>query len=172
MKLCDLRDNPGARRKKRLLGRGTGSGLGKTCGRGGKGQTARSGVRLKGFQGGQTPLSRRLPKRGFFNIFGKTFVEVNLWQLQGLVDAERLSVDQPVTAEALIEAGLCKRAYDGIRVLGEGEISVALNLQVTGITASARKAIEKAGGAIELTGLIARSRRSIEKAGGAVELEG
>ena len=118
MRLNELSDRPGATRARKRLGRGVGSGLGKTSGRGIKGQKARAGVAIKGFEGGQMPLHRRLPKRGFNNIFGKNFNEINLGKIQAAVDAGRLDGKKPITVEALKEAGLIRRAKDGVRLLG------------------------------------------------------
>lgn len=152
MKLNEIRDNFGARRKKTTLGRGVGSGLGKTCGRGGKGQTARSGVRLKGFQGGQTPLSRRLPKRGFVNIHAQKYSIVNLFQIEYLISTGKLDVKTVIDGQALHEAGCFRRVRDGVRVLGDGTLSHAVRLEVVGISATARQAVEKAGGHVTLLG--------------------
>src|SRR6478735_11919759 len=122
MKLHELADRTGARKTGKRIGRGIGSGKGKTGGRGGKGQTARSGVRIKGFEGGQMPLHRRLPKRGFTNIFASDFNEVNLGRLQEAFEAGKLDAGKPVTVEALVEAGVCSRARDGVKILGNGEL--------------------------------------------------
>src|SRR5437764_12529198 len=146
MKLCDLRDRPGARKVRRRLGRGIGSGKGKTAGRGGKGQTARSGVAIKGFEGGQMPLHRRLPKRGFHNIFKKTHAVVNV------SDLERFDNGATIDENALRGAGLVKGAADGIKILGDGELTKKLNVQATKFSASARKQIEAAGGTCEEIG--------------------
>jgi len=148
MKLCELKDRPGARRRKILVGRGIGSGKGKTSGRGGKGQTARSGVRLKGFQGGQTPLSRRLPKRGFTNIHALRFVEVNIGRIQEFIDAERLDPTKVIDSAALQAAGVFKHARDGVRILGNGTLNHRIEVDVAGVTASARQAIEEKNGKI------------------------
>lgn len=150
MKLNEIRDNPGARKKKRLLGRGMSSGLGKTCGRGGKGQTARSGVRLKGFQGGQMPLSRRLPKVGFTNIHRLDYVVVNLVQIQEALDQGRLDKNNPISAESLKSAGIFKHLRDGVRLLGKGELTHKINLVLSGASQTAIKAVEALGGSITL----------------------
>ncbi len=150
MRLNELRDNPGSRKRRVRVGRGIGSGMGKTGGRGGKGQTARSGVRLGGFEGGQMPLHRRLPKRGFNKRNRKVFNEVNLGRLQAAVDANAIDAAKPVDAAALLAAGLIRRKLDGVRLLGEGELKVKLALTVNHATASAKAAVEKAGGAITL----------------------
>lgn len=150
MKLNEIRDNPGARRKRTIVGRGIGSGLGKTSGRGGKGQTARSGVRLKGFQGGQMPLSRRLPKRGFHNIFRKNYAVINLDVLDYNVQNGFLSASEPITLDALKKSGLVKGSYDGFRVLGRGTLKTKLHLHSHGITKTAKEAVESLGGTITL----------------------
>ena len=150
MKLSDIADNAGSRKKRMRVGRGIGSGKGKTSGRGGKGQTARSGVRIKGFEGGQMPLHRRLPKRGFNNIFAKKFNELNLGKIQGAIDAGTLNDKKPITVEALKEAGLIRRTKDGVRLLGSGEIKGKLAFEVTGASASAITAVEKAGGTVKI----------------------
>ena len=149
MKLNEISDNPGARKNRMRVGRGIGSGKGKTAGRGGKGQTARTGVAIKGFEGGQMPLHRRLPKRGFKNIFRKDYALVNVDRLQAAVEAGRLDPKQPViNAEALIAAGVIGRARDGIKLLAKGEISTALTIEVTRASKAAVAAVEKAGGKV------------------------
>jgi large subunit ribosomal protein L15 len=150
MKLSDIADNAGSRKKRMRVGRGIGSGKGKTSGRGGKGQTARSGVRIKGFEGGQMPLHRRLPKRGFNNIFRLDFAEINLDRLQDAVDAKTLDISAVINAESLVKARIIRRAKDGIRVLGRGEIKAKLNIEVHGASKSAIEAIEKAGGTVKI----------------------
>ena len=150
MKLNDIRDNPGSSKDRMRVGRGIGSGKGKQSGRGGKGQTARSGVRIKGFEGGQMPLYRRLPKRGFTAPFSTDYNEVNLGRLQQAVEAGKLDVSKPVTIEALIEAGVCAKARDGVKVLGNGELNAKLNLEIAAASKSAVAAIEKAGGSVKL----------------------
>jgi large subunit ribosomal protein L15 len=151
MKLDQLRDNPGARKTRIRVGRGIGSGKGKTGGRGGKGQTARTGVAINGFEGGQMPLYRRLPKRGFNNIFALDFVEVNTGRLQQAIDAGRLDAAKPVDAAALRAAGLIGRPRDGIRLLGKGEIKAKISIEVAGASKSAIALVEKAGGSVKLT---------------------
>jgi large subunit ribosomal protein L15 len=151
MKLDQLRDNPGARKSPIRVGRGIGSGKGKTGGRGGKGQTARSGVAVNGFEGGQMPLYRRLPKRGFKNIFALDFVEVNTGRLQQAIDAGRLDASKTVDAVALRAAGLIGRPRDGVRLLGKGELKAKLNLEVAGASKSAIAAVEKAGGSVKVS---------------------
>ena len=150
MKLSDIADNAGSRKKRMRVGRGIGSGKGKTSGRGGKGQTARTGVRIKGFEGGQMPLHRRLPKRGFNNIFRLEFVEINLDRLQEAIDAKLVDVKETVTAETLVKAGVLRRARDGVRLLGRGEIKAKLNIEVHGASKPAIAAVEKAGGSVKI----------------------
>src|SRR6059058_3761098 len=132
MKLNEITDNPGAHKKRVRIGRGIGSGKGKTGGRGGKGQTARSGVRIKGFEGGQMPLHRRLPKRGFNKPFRKKLNEINLGRVQQAVDAGKLDPTATVDAGALVKAGVLRRAKDGVRLLGDGELTAKLAFAVTG----------------------------------------
>ena len=151
MKLHELADRPGARKKKSRIGRGIGSGTGKTGGRGGKGQTARAGARIKGFEGGQMPLHRRLPKRGFRNTaFAKTLNEVNLGRVQAAIDAGKLDPAAKVDAEALVKAGVLRRARDGVRLLGSGEIRTKVAFSVHGASKSAVAAVERAGGSVEI----------------------
>ena len=150
MKLNDIRDNPGARKERTRVGRGIGSGKGKQAGRGGKGQTARSGVRIKGFEGGQMPLHRRLPKRGFNNIFALDLVEINLDRVQGAIDSGKLDANGVVNAEALVKAGALRRARDGVRLLGRGEIKAKVAFEVHGASKSAIAAVEKAGGSVKI----------------------
>jgi large subunit ribosomal protein L15 len=150
MKLSEIADNPGSRKKRMRVGRGIGSGKGKTSGRGGKGQTARSGVRIKGFEGGQMPLHRRLPKRGFNNVFRVEYAEVNLDRIQQAIDAKGLDANAVINAEALVKAGVLRRAKAGVRLLGRGEIKAKVNVEVHGASKSAIAAIEKAGGAVEI----------------------
>lgn len=152
MKLNELRDNPGAVKERMRVGRGIGSGKGKTAGRGVKGQKARSGVRIKGFEGGQMPIYRRLPKRGFNNVNARDLNEVNVGRVQQAVDAGRLATDAPVTIEALVAAGVCSRVRDGVKILGVGELTAKLTFQVSGASKSAVAAIEKAGGSVEILG--------------------
>src|SRR3974390_1484638 len=150
MKLQDLSGRPGARKKRVRIGRGIGSGVGKTGGRGGKGQTARSGVRIKGFEGGQMPLHRRLPKRGFNNIFRLEFVEINLDRLQQAIEAKQLDLSGTINAETLVKARVLRRAKDGVRLLGRGEIKAKINIEVHGASKSAVAAVEKAGGSVKI----------------------
>jgi large subunit ribosomal protein L15 len=151
MKLDQLRDNPGARKTRIRVGRGIGSTKGKTGGRGGKGQTARTGVAINGFEGGQMPLYRRLPKRGFNNIFALDFVEVNTGRLQQAIDAGRLDAAKPVNAESLRAAGLIGRPRDGVRLLGKGDLKAKLSIEVAGASKSAIALVEKAGGSVKVT---------------------
>jgi len=150
MKLSDIADNAGSRKKRMRVGRGIGSGKGKTSGRGGKGQTARSGVRIKGFEGGQMPLHRRLPKRGFNNIFRVEFAEINLDRMQQAVDSKLIDVKETVNAESLVKSGVVRRAKGGIRLLGRGELKAKLNIEVHGASKSAIAAVEKAGGSVKI----------------------
>jgi len=156
MKLSDIADNAGSRKKRMRVGRGIGSGKGKTSGRGGKGQTARSGVRIKGFEGGQMPLHRRLPKRGFNNIFRLEFVEINLDRLQQAIDAKLLDAKDTVTAESLVKAGVLRRSRDGVRLLGRGELKAKLNIEVHGASKPAIAAVEKAGGSVKILAPVAK----------------
>lgn len=150
MKLNELHDNPGATKQRMRVGRGIGSGKGKTAGRGVKGQKSRTGVSINGFEGGQMAIYRRLPKRGFNNIFRKDFVTVNLGRLQAAVDAGKIDAAQTVNAESLVAAGIVRRAKDGIRLLGTGELTSRLSIEVAGASKSAVAAVEKAGGSITL----------------------
>ena len=150
MKLSDIADNAGSRKKRMRVGRGIGSGKGKTSGRGGKGQTARSGVRIKGFEGGQMPLHRRLPKRGFNNVFRLEFAEVNLDRIQQAIDAKVLDAGATINAEALVTSRVLRRARDGVRLLGRGEIKAKVNIEVHGASKSAIAAVEKAGGTVKI----------------------
>jgi len=152
MKLNEIRDNEGATKARMRVGRGIGSGKGKQGGRGGKGQTARSGYRNNGFEGGQMPVHRRLPKRGFNNPGARDLNEVNVGRLQQAVDAGRLDVSAPVTVEALVAAGVVSRVRDGVKVLGVGELTTKLNLHVAGASKSALEAIERAGGSVTILG--------------------
>jgi len=158
MRLNEINDRPGATKAKKRLGRGPGSGLGKTSGRGVKGQKARSGVAIKGFEGGQMPLHRRLPKRGFNNIFAKRYNELNLGRIQQAIDAGRLDGKKPITIEALKQAGLIKNARDGVRLLGQGELKAKLAFEIAGASASAIKAVEAAGGTVSLKSITGRER--------------
>ena len=150
MKLNELSDNKGARKSRMRVGRGIGSGKGKTAGRGQKGQKARSGVAINGFEGGQMPLHMRLPKRGFNNIFAKDFAEVNLGAVQKALDAKKLDAKGAIDHAALKSAGLARGGKDGVRLLGKGEFKTKLAFQVAGASKGAREAVEKAGGSIEI----------------------
>ncbi|MGB3643661.1 MAG: 50S ribosomal protein L15 [Mesorhizobium sp.] len=150
MKLNELRDNEGATPAKKRAGRGIGSGLGKTGGRGVKGQKSRSGVAINGFEGGQMPLYRRLPKRGFNNIFAKSFATVSLGRIQAAIDAKKLDAKETVNVEALVKAGVLRRAKDGVRVLSDGELKAKLSFDVAGASKAAIEKIEKAGGSVKL----------------------
>jgi large subunit ribosomal protein L15 len=150
MRLNELKDNPGSRKMRVRIGRGIGSGMGKMGGRGGKGQTARAGVRLGGFEGGQMPLHRRLPKRGFNKRDRKVFNEINLGRLQAAVDANVIDAAKPVDLGALVAAGLVRRPLDGLRLLGDGELKAKLALTVNHASAKAKAAVEQAGGSVTL----------------------
>ena len=150
MKLNDLRENPGATKARKRVGRGIGSGSGKTGGRGVKGQKSRSGVSINGFEGGQMPIYRRLPKRGFTNIFAKKFNVVSVGRIQEAVDAGKLDAKASVTSEALIAAGVIRRALDGFRVVSDGEITAKLVIEAAGASKVAIEKIEKAGGSVKL----------------------
>ena len=148
MKLNEIRDNEGAHKKRMRVGRGPGSGKGKTAGRGVKGQKSRSGVAIGGFEGGQMPLYMRMPKRGFNNPNALKLAEVNLWRLQDAIDAKKLDIKGEIKGDALVAAGVIRRVKDGVRLLGTGEIKGKLNLVVWSASAGAIKAIEAAGGAV------------------------
>src|SRR5690606_22582282 len=150
MKLNELRDKDGATKARKRVGRGIGSGSGKTAGRGVKGQKARSGVAINGFEGGQMPLYRRLPKRGFRNPSAKDFATVSVARLQAAVDAKKLDPKETIDAAALVNAGVVRRARDGVRVLGDGDIKAKLSLDVAGASRTAIEKIEKAGGSVKL----------------------
>lgn len=150
MKLNELRDNLGAKKSRVRVGRGLGSGLGKTCGAGQKGQKARSGVAIKGFEGGQMPLHRRLPKRGFNNINSKEFAVFNLDQLQNMVDGGQIKAGDVVTESLLRSISALKGRYDGVKILGTGELKASLKFEVDRVSETAQKAIEKAGGSVTL----------------------
>ena len=151
MKLHELHDNPGATKSRKRVARGPGSGKGKTAGRGIKGQKARSGVAINAYEGGQMPLYMRLPKRGFTKPNRKSFAVINLGLLQKFVDAGKIDAAAPVTEDALVASGLVRRKLDGVRLLAKGELTAPLTLQLTGASAAAVAAVEKAGGAITLS---------------------
>ena len=150
MKLNEIRDNQGARKGRVRVGRGIGSGLGKTAGRGQKGQKSRSGVAVKGFEGGQMPLHMRLPKRGFNNIFARDYAEVNLGAIQKMIDAKKLDAKGTLDHAALKAAGLARGGKDGVRLLAKGELTTKVSFKVAGASKSAVAAVEKAGGKVEI----------------------
>ncbi len=150
MKLHELRDNPGATKSRKRVGRGPGSGTGKTGGRGIKGQKSRSGVAINGYEGGQMPLYQRLPKRGFNKPNRKSYAVVNLGLIQKFVDAGKIDAGSAITEDALVASGLVRRKLDGVRVLAKGEITSAVNLEVTGASKAAVEAVEKAGGSLKV----------------------
>ena len=151
MKLNELHDNPGATKPRKRVGRGPGSGTGKTAGRGMKGQKSRSGVAIKGFEGGQMPLYQRLPKRGFNSRNRKSFAVINLGILQKFIDAKKLDAKKAITEDVLLETGIIRRKLDGVRVLAKGDFSAKIQITVTGASRSAVAAVEKAGGSLALT---------------------
>ena len=157
MKLNEITDNEGASKKRMRVGRGIGSGKGKTGGRGVKGQKARTGVAIKGFEGGQMPLHRRLPKRGFTPPFSKDYNEVNVGRIQEAVAAGKLATDAPVTIDTLLAAGVVSKRRDGVKILGVGEISAKLAFEVAAASKSAIAAIEKAGGSVKLLAAVAEA---------------
>jgi len=150
MKLNDLRDKPGAAKARKRVARGIGSGSGKTGGRGVKGQKSRSGVSINGFEGGQMPIYRRLPKRGFTNIFAKSYNVVSLGRVQQAIDAGKLDAKQAVTAETLKAAGVIRRPKDGVRLLADGEITAKVTFEIAGASKAAIEKVEKAGGSVKL----------------------
>jgi large subunit ribosomal protein L15 len=150
-KLNELAPREGSTKNRMRVGRGPGSGKGKTAGRGVKGQKARSGVAIAGFEGGQMPLHMRMPKRGFNNPFAKEFAEVNLWRIEQAIAAGKLDAGQPIDAEVLLKAGLVRRTKDGVKLLGKGELTSKITLTVYSATAGARAAVEKAGGTLTTT---------------------
>ncbi len=151
MQLNDLRDNPGARKVRKRVGRGSGSGMGKTSTHGQKGQKSRSGVAINGFEGGQMPINRRLPKRGFTNIFRKLFAVVNIGDVQKAIDAKQLDCKKPIDTAALRAIGLGKRGRDGIRLLAKGALTAKVEIHVAGASKAAVEAVEKAGGSVTVT---------------------
>ncbi|MFC7500095.1 50S ribosomal protein L15 [Enterovirga sp. GCM10030262] len=163
MKLNEIRDNKGARKSRVRVGRGIGSGLGKTAGRGQKGQTSRSGVSIFGFEGGQMPLHMRIPKRGFNNPFAKDYAEVNLGAIQKLVDAGTLDAKGVIDHAALKAAGVARGGKDGVRILGKGDYSAKLSFKVAGVSKGAKEAIEKAGGSVETIEIIAAADKAKAK---------
>jgi large subunit ribosomal protein L15 len=163
MKLNQLSGLPGSRRPRMRVGRGIGSGKGKTAGRGIKGQKSRTGVRIKGFEGGQMPLHRRLPKRGFHNIFAERLNEVNLGRVQAALDAGALSAAEPITAAALVKAGVLRRAHDGVRLLGGGELKAKASFEVHGASKPAIAAVEKLGGTVKVLYVRPEPPKPVEK---------
>ena len=157
MKLNDIRDNEGAVKERTRVGRGIGSGKGKQAGRGGKGQTARSGYRNKGFEGGQMPLHRRLPKRGFNKPNALEYNEINLGRIQQAVEVGKLDQSAPITVESLVAAGVCSKPRDGVRILGVGDLTAKLAFEVAGASKSAVEAIERAGGSVTILGAVAEA---------------
>ena len=151
MKLNEIRNNAGAHKRKDKLGRGSSSGLGKTSGRGVKGAKARTGNQVHGFEGGQMPLHMRMPKRGFRNIFANDFAEVNIGRLQKAIDDKRLEAGDKITEDVLRKAGLAHKSRDGVRLLGKGAITAKIDIEVAGVSAGAREAVEKAGGSVTTT---------------------
>ena len=164
MKLYELADNPGATKKRKRVGRGPGSGIGKTGGRGIKGQTSRSGVAINGFEGGQMPIHRRLPKRGFHNINKKSYAIVNLKTLQDAMDRGAIQAGAALDEAALVAAGVIRRPLDGIRLLAKGELSAALTITVAGASKAAVEAVEKAGGKVEIIDVVAARREAARAA--------
>ena len=165
MKLNDLRDNKGARKSRVRVGRGIGSGLGKTAGRGQKGQKSRSGVSIWGFEGGQMPLHMRLPKRGFNNLFAKDYAEVNIGAIQKAIDSGKLDGKGTIDHDALKAAGLARGGKDGVRILAKGELKAKLAVRVAGVSAGARSAIEGAGGSVELIERVDPAEKAAAKKG-------
>jgi len=165
MKLNDIRDNKGARKERVRVGRGIGSGLGKTAGRGQKGAKARSGVSVNGFEGGQMPLHMRLPKRGFNNIFAKDYAEANLGAIQKLVEAGKIAAGAVIDHAALKAAGIARGGKDGVRILGKGDFSAKLSFRVAGVSKGAREAIEKAGGSVDVIEVVPASEKAAAKKG-------
>jgi len=165
MNLNDIRDNRGARKSRVRVGRGIGSGLGKTAGRGQKGQKSRSGVSVYGFEGGQMPLHMRLPKRGFNNIFAKDYAEVNLGAIQKALDGGKLDAKGTIDHDALKAAGLARGGKDGVRLLGKGTFGAKLAFRVAGVSAGARKAVEAAGGSVEVIEVVPAAEKAAAKKG-------
>ncbi len=158
MKLHELADNPGATKKRKRVGRGPGSGMGKTGGRGIKGQTSRSGVAIKGYEGGQMPIHRRLPKRGFNALSPKHFAVINLQTLQRALDRGAIAADGVIDEDVLLASGVVRRTLDGVRLLAKGELTTALTLEVAGASAAAIAAVEKIGGKVDVIDVVAKRR--------------
>jgi len=167
MKLNDLRDNDGARKGRMRVGRGIGSGKGKTAGRGQKGAKARSGVAINGFEGGQMPLHMRLPKRGFNNVFAKDYAIVNLGAVQKAVDAGKLDTGATIDHAALKAAGLARGGKDGVRLLGKGELAAKLSFRVAGASQGAIEAVQKAGGSVDVIEVVSAADKANAKKGSA-----
>jgi large subunit ribosomal protein L15 len=163
MKLNEIRDNDGARKSRMRVGRGIGSGKGKTGGRGQKGQTSRSGVSINGFEGGQMPLHMRLPKRGFNNIFAKDYAEINLGMIQKLVDAKKLDIKGVVDHASLKAAGVARGGKDGVRLLAKGTLTAKIKFSVAGVSAGAKAAVEKAGGAVDVIHVVPAAEKAAAK---------
>ena len=162
MKLNEIRDNAGATKNRMRVGRGIGSGKGKTSGRGVKGQTSRTGVAIKGFEGGQMPLHRRLPKRGFTNIFAKDYSVANLGKVQQAIESGKLDASQPITGEILVAAGVAQNSRDGVRLLGKGALTTKASFVVAGASASAIAAVEALGGTVTVTVVKAEKSEAAE----------
>ena len=163
MKLNELRDNEGARHRRMRVGRGIGSGKGKTAGRGQKGQSSRSGVSINGFEGGQMPLHMRIPKRGFNNIFAKDHAEVNLGMIQKFIDAKKLDINAVIDHAALKAAGLARGGKDGVRLLAKGGLTTKINLVVAGASKAAIEAVEKAGGKVDVIVKVGAAEKALAK---------
>ncbi len=171
MKLHELSDNPGARHKAKRVGRGIGSGKGKTAGRGHKGQKSRAGATIKGFEGGQMPLYRRVPKRGFTNIFRKRYAEVNVGRLQQAIDAKKIDAKMTIDGEALVASGVVRRLHDGVRLLAKGDLSAKVTIEVAGASKAAVELVENAGGKVVVVEAKADAKAANKKAGKKSESE-
>ena len=163
MKLHELSDNPGARHNSKRVGRGIGSGKGKTAGRGHKGQKSRAGAKIKGFEGGQMPLYRRLPKRGFTNIFRKRYAVVNVGRLQQAIDDKKIDSKTTIDGEALVASGIVRRLHDGVRLLANGELSAKVTIEVAGASKAAVELVEKAGGKVVVVEVKAGAKAANKK---------
>lgn len=166
MKLNEISDNAGARPVRKRIGRGTGSGTGGTSGAGHKGQKSRSGVSIKGFEGGQMPLYRRVPKRGFTNIFRLRFAELNIGRLQQAIDEKKIDAKKPINGDILVESGVIRRLHDGVRLLAKGEIKANVTIEVAGASKSAIEAVEKAGGKVTVIARPKQDGKHVKKADG------
>ena len=164
MKLQELSDNPGARHNSKRVGRGIGSGKGKTAGRGHKGQKSRAGATIKGFEGGQMPLYRRVPKRGFTNIFRKRYAEVNIGRLQQAIDDKKIDAKKTIDSEILLASGVVQRLHDGVRLLAKGDLNAKITIEVSGASKAAMELVEKAGGKVVIVELKTKTKRSEKKA--------